>query len=215
MGTDFIDRDLMSAASSRRADSPPRPRRAAPRPEDRQAELAALQEREAALEAERAALTALADKQSAYSSLRDALEADLSAALDRVSNAHVTLATVLQIADEAENELHDIDARIAEIQEDRWDESRLAEELDSATATLSELRDAYDNVAVKLADAESAGAEARLSSSPPSRSLRTLFSSLSPRARDGWAWALGAALPILGVALLISLAWWLFLLWWW
>jgi len=217
MGTDFIDRDLMDAASRRRSDSDfPRPRRAADRTVDRSSELAALQERQAELEAERRAITELQEKQSSYSALRESLEADLAAALERIGTAHDTLAAVLQITEESESELHELDARLADIQEDRWDDSRLAEELDAASQSLAGIREAYEQVAAKLQDAESAGAGLSLGGgAAPGGGLRSWWAGLSPRAREGWAWGLGAALPLLGVALAVSLAWWLFLLWWW
>lgn len=214
MSTDFIDRDLIASAAPRTA--PAASPRAPRAPADHQAELDALREREAALEAEREAITLLQSKQTVYSDLRDSLESSLSASLERIGNVHVTLSTVLQIAEDSEAALHDIDARLAAIQEDQWPEDALEASLDSATETISGLRDDYNRVAARLQDAASAVAELGLSpDADRPRGFRARLAALADRTRAGWSWALGAALPILGVALLVSLAWWLFLAWWW
>ena len=213
MSTDFIDRDLIASAAPRTA--PAASPRASRAPADHQAELDSLREREAALEAEREAITLLQSKQTVYSDLRDSLEASLSASLERIGNVHVTLSTVLQIAEDSEAALHDIDARLAAIQEDQWPEDALEASLDSATETLTGLRDDYNRVAARLQDAASAVAELGLSPDSSPHGFRARWAAFADRARAGWSWALGAALPILAVALLISLAWWLFLAWWW
>ena len=214
MGTDYIDRDLMSAAARRGSAAAASSRR--PSAEERQAEIDDLNEREAALLAEKQAILELQEKQTTYSEMREELDAALSAAIERVGNAHVSLTTVLEILEKAENDLNELDARLSAIQEEAWSDEELEQELTKAIDAIGDYRNSYNEIAARLQDAGEACRQVGLSEeSDKPRSLGGWLSNWGARAKEGWAWGLAAALPMLIVAALVSLGWWIFLSWWW
>lgn len=212
MSTDYIDRDLInrkSPASARDSDPSTADLR-----EKRAAGLRADQERLAALERETAATQALIEKQEAYETARAELSAALAAAQDRIVAEQDRSQKLLILLEESARDLQASQRLMDNLHEDEWTDATRSLELDHALATLDDIRVHYNDVAQRLQDARASAADAPDAPDfAPSSGLRSLFR--SPHLRAGWAWALGAAIPLAAVILLLSIAWWIFLSLWW
>ena len=216
MSTDYIDRDLIPRK--------PRGPRAGADPstaelrEAQAADLRADQERLASLEREAAVTQELIEKQEAYEAERAELTDALDAAQQRIADEKNHANALLEALDDAKRDLTASQRLIDNLHDDQWTDATRGPELDHALATLDDVRAHYNDVAKRLQEAASpaAGAgDAFLDASNAPSGHGFLSFIRSPHARAGWAWALGAALPLAGVLLALSVCWWLFLVLWW
>ncbi len=212
MSTDYIDRDLISRKTSnatRDADLSTADLR-----EKRAAGLRADQERLAALERETAATQALIEKQEAYESVRAELSDALAAAQQRIVAEQERTVRLQALLEESARDLQASQRLMDNLHEDEWTDATRSLELDHALATLDDIRVHYNDVAQRLQEARAPAPDAPdAPGAAPSGGLRSLLR--SPHLRAGWAWALGAAIPLAATILLLSIAWWIFLALWW
>lgn len=209
MSTDYIDRDLIPRGSRPPRDAAtPDPRRS-----DRAAALSADQERLADLEREAAATKAIIEKQEAYDAEREEIVAAVDSALRRIADEKDRADRLAATLDEAERDLLTSRRLIDSLREEDWTDATRSQELDHALRTLDDVRAHYNEVARRLQEAAASAPSAGLPGDGAPGGLRAFFR--SPNVRAGWAWALGAALPLALTLLALSIAWWIFLALWW
>lgn len=209
MSTDYIDRDLIPRSPRPARDASPSDARRA----ERAAALSSDQERLADLEREAAATKAIIEKQEAYDAEREEIVAAIDAALRRIADEKDRSDRLVATLDDAERDLITSQRLIDDLREEDWTDATRAQELDHALRTLDDVRAHYNDVAKRLQEAAASAPSAALDGNGAAGGLRAFFR--SPNVRAGWAWALGAALPLALTLLALSIAWWIFLTLWW
>lgn len=218
MSTDYIDRDLISRqARGHRRDAGPS---TADLREERASDLRADKERLAALEQETAATKALIEKQEAYENARDELAAAIAAAQERIADEQQHTLDLQALLEESSRDLQASQRLMENLHEEEWTDATRSLELDHALATLDDVRVHYNEVARRLQEETAAhreGVAEAMGADGNAAKAQGGWGGLlhSPSLRAGWAWALGAAIPLGGLILLLSVAWWIFLCLWW
>lgn len=167
----IADLELTSLAGSR-APTPPPPGTIRPAaPAASEADLAALESRQAEIEEERQLLEELYRKQKTFESDREELRASIAKTRALVDSASAELDSRRTALDEARATLDSASASIDAIREDDWEGTKILDELDSAIATFATLR------------ADCGKAAARISAARPSHRAFNLV----PPAATGFA----------------------------
>lgn len=221
MSTDFIDNDLFHATRNvarRSAERAERADRDADAHRQRVEQLADLQRRREELDREHdevLRLQALQERRADYDAQRAELEKTLPDAIESLYAERDRAEDLLHALEDAAAELKAAEDRVAAIHDDEWTEENLEAELDSALAALAQVRDDYNRLAARL-DELKASSPVAASSSGFLAGCRAFFGGpLDETRRNGLRWASGAVLPFAALLGVLTLAWWLFLLFWW
>ena len=221
MSTDFIDNDLFHATRNvarRSAERAERADRDADAHRQRVEQLADLQRRREELDREHdevLRLQALQERRADYEAQRAELEKTIPDAVESVYAERDRAEDLFHALEDAAAELKAAEDRVAAIHDDEWTEDRLEEELESALAALAQVRDDYNRVAARL-DELKASSPLAPSSSGFLAGFRAFFGGgLDETRRNGLRWASGAVLPFAALLGVLTLAWWLFLVFWW